>query len=111
MASASNVEPILQRIKAVEVDGSQRSARVVGDGVLARNVEVVMEKIGGRVNRSCGCMHLTVAIFLWFRRAGRLQSSRDLSCCRQFLNLFVNVIRNMRLQILPNTQCLPSGYS
>lgn len=61
MASASNVGPILQRIKAVEVDGNHRDARVVGGAVLARNVEVVMEKIGGRVNRLCGCVHPTVA--------------------------------------------------
>jgi hypothetical protein len=60
MANASNVGPILQRIKAVEVDGNHRNARVVGDGVLARNVEVVMEKIGGRVNRLCGCIHPTL---------------------------------------------------
>jgi hypothetical protein len=66
MASASNVGLILQRLKAAEVDGNHRDARVVRDGVLARNVEVAMEKIGGRVNRSCGCMHPTVATFLWF---------------------------------------------
>lgn len=64
MASASNVGPILQRIKAVEVDGNHRDARVVGDGVLARSVEVAMEKTGGRVNRPCECTHLTVVIFL-----------------------------------------------
>jgi hypothetical protein len=52
MASASNVELILQRLKAAEVDGNHRDARVVGAGVLARNVEGAMEKIGGRVNRS-----------------------------------------------------------
>ena len=71
MASASNVGPILQRLKAAEVDGNHRDARVVGDGVLARDVEVevevevevAMEKIGGRVNRLCGCMHPTVATF------------------------------------------------
>jgi hypothetical protein len=66
MASASNVGPILQRLKAAEVDGNHRNARVVGDGVLARNVEVVMEKIGGRVNRLCGYMYPTVATFPWF---------------------------------------------
>ena len=65
MASASNVRPILQRIKAAEVDGNHRDARVVRDGVLARNVKVAMEKIGGRVNRSCGCMHPTIVTFLW----------------------------------------------
>jgi hypothetical protein len=65
MASASNVGPILQRLKAAEVDGNHRNARVAGDGVLARNVEVAMEKIGGRVNRSCGYMHPTVTTFLW----------------------------------------------
>jgi hypothetical protein len=66
MASASNVGPILQRIKVAEVDGNHRNVRVVGHGVLARNVEVAMEKIGGHVNRSSGCMHPTVAKFLWF---------------------------------------------
>jgi hypothetical protein len=65
MASASNVGPILQRIKVAEVDGNHRDARVVVDVVLARDVEVAMEKIGGRVNRLCGCMHPTVARFLW----------------------------------------------
>ena len=55
MASASNVGSILQRLKPAEVDGSHRNARLVGDGVLARDVEVevAMEKIGGRVNRFC----------------------------------------------------------
>jgi len=66
MASASNVGPNLQRIKAAEVDGNHRDVRVVRDGVLARNVEVAMEKIGGHVNRSSVCMHPTVATFLWF---------------------------------------------
>jgi hypothetical protein len=67
MASASNVGPIPQRLKAAEVDGNHRHARVVGDGVLARNVEeVAMEKIGGRVNRSRGSMHPIVATFLRF---------------------------------------------
>ena len=45
-----NVASILQRIKAAEVAGNHLNARVVEDGVLVRNVEVVMEKIGGRVN-------------------------------------------------------------
>jgi hypothetical protein len=49
-ASALNVVSILQRIKVAEVAGNQPNARVVGDGVLVRDVEVVMEKIGGRVN-------------------------------------------------------------
>lgn len=64
MASASNVGATLKRIKVAEVDGNRRDARLVGDGVLARSVEVVMEKIGGRVNKSCGCMHPTVVT--WF---------------------------------------------
>jgi hypothetical protein len=66
MVSASNVGPILQRLKAAEVDGNHRNARVVGGGVLAQNVQVAMEKIGGRVNRSWGCMRPTLATFLWF---------------------------------------------
>lgn len=64
MASASNVGPILQRPKAAEVDGNHRNAKVVGGGVLARNVQVEMEKIGGRVNRSWRCMRPTVATFI-----------------------------------------------
>ena len=66
MASASNVGPILQRLKAAEVDGNHRNARVVGGGVLAQNVQVAMEKIGGHVNRSWGRMRPTLATFLWF---------------------------------------------
>ena len=62
MASASNAGPILQRVKAAEVDGNLQNVRVVGGGVLARNVQVAMEKIGGLVNRQCGCMHPTVAL-------------------------------------------------
>jgi hypothetical protein len=49
-ASALNGASILQRIKAAEVAGNHLNARVVEHGVLVRNVEVVMEKIGGRVN-------------------------------------------------------------
>jgi hypothetical protein len=52
-ASALNVASILQRIKEAEVAGNRQNVRVVEDGVLVRDVEeVVMEKIGGRVNRS-----------------------------------------------------------
>jgi hypothetical protein len=67
MASASNVGSILQRLKAAEVDGSHRNAKEVGDEVLARDVRVAMEKIGGRVNRFCGCVRGSCIIltFLW----------------------------------------------
>lgn len=67
MASASNAGPTLQRIKAAEVDGNLRNVKVVGGGVLARNAQVAMERIGGHVNRPCGCMHLTVAL-VWMSR-------------------------------------------
>ena len=53
-ASALNVGSTLQRFKEAEVAGNHRNARVVEGGVPVRNVRVVavvMEKIGGRVNR------------------------------------------------------------
>jgi hypothetical protein len=57
-ASALNVGSILQRPKPAEVVGNLQNARAVGDGALARDAEVVMAKIGGRVNRSCECVSL-----------------------------------------------------
>ena len=55
-ASALNVASTLQRIKAAEVAGNHLNVRVVEDEVLVRDVEMAMEKIGGRVN-SLSCLH------------------------------------------------------